>query len=506
MKRKILFISCLLLVPTIVVPAAIVPVFADNNSVNFYYDVCYEGGSNRVDKLTKGSKAVNWRAKRRNYFLDGWYADPDYEKLYDFNTAVETNTVVYAKWLEGSGKNNISVTFDYNYENCPQPVTFNIHVGEKINVDDVPIPSRFGFTTTGWYKDKGCSESNKVSFLNDSFSETTTLYAGYSKKEGLNFDDKGKPIFNNVEIDFAPNILSWGGGAPEIDTMTAKFNNEYSGKIHVNLVPFNTTETVTFEDTGFINEYKEDYYNIGEVLKAINMPFDDSDYYMDAISENYIAGTLKSVPVIHSVPFMIYNKQLLAQMGLSEFPTDHEGIYNLLVRANDYFGNKAGWKGALSQSEYNWSNFEIGHHVIWSNSNFRFMDYDEATHSYVNNFAKKENENVLYDAFVGGNRIFGYNSAINSGYDDNFFTDFANGNSLACFAGYSTQFTSLRNRLSSLNDKAFVQKYGVVPVNDLTNYGKHQNSHVFAKGYSMGIRTSTLDLNQVAASAIFSVQ
>ena len=58
--------------------------------------------------------------KKKGYIFKGWYADKSLTKVFDFNTAIEKNTTVYAKWSaksipvllaqgEPSGKTNIRI-------------------------------------------------------------------------------------------------------------------------------------------------------------------------------------------------------------------------------------------------------------------------------------------------------------------------------------------------------------------------------------------------------------
>ncbi len=477
-----------------------------------YYDFCfhvnYEGGFNRVDCIAKGKNASKWEAKRKGYLIENWYTDPSLKTPYDFSTPVYQDTNVYAKWAEKGEGQGVVVTFDFNYEDGPNQAKISLVSGYKISIDHVPTASRFGYISTGWYKEPECK--NKWSFLEDEVDHNITLYAGYEEDESLEKDQNGKILFHNVSIDFAPNILSWGldgFGHDEVDKLVKEFNKLYSGKIIVNKVSMNTTENVTLEDTGMLNEKKDDYYNAEEILKAVDIHFSQEEYYSEAISENYISGKLKSIPFAHMVPFICYNKDVLYSLGYEEFPTTHEEIYNLLVKANEENKDNPNWKGALAQPD-GWTMFEIGSHAIWSNSGFSFLKYDEENNSYINVFQESENYESIKNAIIGGSRIFGYDSAVNSGNDQATSDDVSDGNSFMMYASFYTQFTNIRNRYNekngvSLTDKEFFSHFGIAPATELCNFGNTKDSKIFAKGLSFGIKNNALSLNQVAASAVF---
>ena len=477
-----------------------------------YYDFCfnvnYEGGFNRVDCIAKGKSASKWDAKRKGYSIENWYTDRSLKIPYNFSTPVNNDTTVYAKWTEKGDGQSVVVTFDFNYDDSPNPESISLVSGYKISIDNVPTALRFGYTSTGWYTEPECK--NKWSFLDNEVNRNITLYAGYEEDQSLGRDENGKILFDHVSIDFAPNILSWGldgFGHDEVDKLVKEFNKLYSGKIIVNKVSINTTENVTLEDTGMLNENKDDYYNAEEILKAVDINFLQEEYYPEAISENYISGKLKSIPFGHMVPFICYNKDILSSLGYEEFPKTHEEIYKLLVKANETNQDNPNWKGALAQPE-GWTMFEIGSHAIWSNSGLNFLKYHQEDNSYQNVFKDSENYGSIKNAIIGGSRIFGYDSAVNSGYDQATSDDVSDGNSFMMYAAFYTQFTNIRTRYNnmhgtSITDKEFFSHFGVFPATELCNFGNTKNSKIFAKGLSFGIKNNALNLNQVAASAVF---
>jgi uncharacterized repeat protein (TIGR02543 family) len=81
------------------------------------------------------------------YTFVGWYANPDLSIKYDFNTLVTSNLTLYAKWEKTKGK-LIKVTFDPNGGSTK---TTSKNVYQLLEYGDLPVPTRKGYTFTGWY-------------------------------------------------------------------------------------------------------------------------------------------------------------------------------------------------------------------------------------------------------------------------------------------------------------------------------------------------------------------
>ena len=115
--------------------------------------------------VAKGAKATAPTAPTKaGYVFDGWYVDPEFTDEYDWETAVNENISLYAKWEKGSYK----VTFDVN-DHGTAPA--------ELNVGYLPILPKLkadGFAFKGWFYDE---ELTKPANAKDEIFGDLTLYA-----------------------------------------------------------------------------------------------------------------------------------------------------------------------------------------------------------------------------------------------------------------------------------------------------------------------------------------
>ncbi|WP_180946865.1 cell wall-binding repeat-containing protein, partial [Peptostreptococcus faecalis] len=60
----------------------------------------------KVVEISKGEKVAEEKISREGYTFEGWYLDKNGKDKFDFNTAINSNTTLYAKWK----KNDVPVT------------------------------------------------------------------------------------------------------------------------------------------------------------------------------------------------------------------------------------------------------------------------------------------------------------------------------------------------------------------------------------------------------------
>lgn len=140
------------------------------------------GGSNvsnqRVNYSKKATKPEN--PTRTDYTFDNWYSDSALTTVYDFNTEVTSNIILYAKW------NLVTATITYNSRNGSQVTPFKVAVGTA-GTPPTP-PTRKGYAFDKWYTDYACThEYDWTSIVNDNF----TLYAGWIKSFNIVFNSNG---------------------------------------------------------------------------------------------------------------------------------------------------------------------------------------------------------------------------------------------------------------------------------------------------------------------------
>ena len=158
------------------------------------YDVYFEtNGGVAVEKITAeyGSKIKKPVTTKAGYEFAGWYKDPDFGQLFDFNVDKVTGSfTLYAKWANGL----ITVRFD----------TQNLGVldDRKIEYDtalgaNIPTLEAFGYTFKGWFKEETCENEviehtifNDDSFANLSNIKVVTLYAKMQPNKSLITLDK----------------------------------------------------------------------------------------------------------------------------------------------------------------------------------------------------------------------------------------------------------------------------------------------------------------------------
>ena len=112
---------------------------------------------------------------REDYEFIGWYTDVQATVLYDFDTVVTGDLILYAGW----NLVNATITYNYNYTGAPEPVTAKAPVGETMTAP--AEPTRTGYTFGGWYRDMNCTQ--EFDFATDIVTNNMTLFAGWVIEE-----------------------------------------------------------------------------------------------------------------------------------------------------------------------------------------------------------------------------------------------------------------------------------------------------------------------------------
>lgn len=507
MKKIIAFVLSVVLGAAAMLPLAGCdqePEKVVKDEYTFTFDMNYDGAEDRVTTVKAGYRANYYNARRSGYELENWYLTEDGSgDPFDFSIAIDQDYVVYAQWNEVGDP--VSVTFNYNFENCPSPVTITGEEGKAIGSSNLPDYTRLGYDLVGWYTDAACTQEWDIdkSLLTGDLS----LYAKYEYTANLQFDSNDDVILEDVEVDISVNVGSWGSAKRGLTEIVDRFNEAYEGKIRLNWVDAFSSEVMRFEDPGFINQYPQNNYSMGELLSLVKIDFDESNYYPDAIRENYVDGTLKTFPVGHMAPSLMYNKSILQQINKTEADLKtHEGIVEALKAAETANADNADYVASLVYESAEWQWHEMSANNIWSNNGLTYYSYDSATGSYVNNFALAENENAAIDAIKGFVNLFG-NDAISvsgeAGFDaQDGLKNIIDGKSFMGVVGYSRIYTDI---LSAYNGQ-FLNKVGIIPITNLFNYGNTKNAKTFVKGISIALpndTTAVFDIEQLAAVAVF---
>lgn len=165
------------------------------------YTVKFETlGGTHVDAITdiKQGKKLTQPAnpRRKGYTFTGWFADEKCTKPFDFTKdTIKANMTLYAGWEKVEETVTYTVLFNTlggNY--IPDQI---IEEGQKVLVPTAP--SKEGYTFTGWYSDKECTQL--FDFKTETIYADTVLYAGWQKIDGnTNQAIISKPIEKENEV------------------------------------------------------------------------------------------------------------------------------------------------------------------------------------------------------------------------------------------------------------------------------------------------------------------
>ena len=138
---------------------------------------------------------------KEGYTFKGWYIDEGCTTPYDFDTIVNEDKILYAKWEKNDVYHNIS------YEIIGTPNDNNATNPDKYKEGDTtPItinnPTKDGYTFSGWYENQELT-GNPVTNLNVSNRNTDiTLYGKWTENEPVEPED----VYHNINyiIDGTP--------------------------------------------------------------------------------------------------------------------------------------------------------------------------------------------------------------------------------------------------------------------------------------------------------------
>ena len=275
MSKKIKIISLIL---CIMMAFCAIPFAACSNSgerVNVVYHLNYDGAEDRTVQVYTGTSALDWKAPREGFKLEGWYSDANCKNKYDFSQRIKKDTNLYAAWKVYEGR--ALVMFDYNYPGCRLGVTASVERDEIIEEKYIPADaSRKGMKQTGWYKDAAATQ--KWDFATDKPNGDITLYAGYEHSDTIRRDTEGNPIYENVQVNV---WLSGNGMDTEIyQKIAEQFNKEYEGKISVNATEALSdqgTFSLRSQNTPEKSVNESTYYSVNDIYAMAGIKNDYSE-------------------------------------------------------------------------------------------------------------------------------------------------------------------------------------------------------------------------------------
>jgi uncharacterized repeat protein (TIGR02543 family) len=144
--------------------------------------------------------------EKTGYRFDGWYVDDTFSTAYNFDSIVNSDFTLYAKWIE-----LVTLSYDFNYEGAQnnQQVTYDL--GVIPNTSELPI--REGFVFGGWYLESELVNSYEYAPLNNDL----TLYAKWIDEIADSFDVAFIYDYDNGPEDVIQSVIE-GAVVTAIDT------------------------------------------------------------------------------------------------------------------------------------------------------------------------------------------------------------------------------------------------------------------------------------------------
>lgn len=108
------------------------------------------GGSDVASVSVKEGELVTEpeAPEKAHMYFDGWYTDEACTEAYRFGSPVKNSFTLYAKWLQ-----EVKITYDYNYEECPDAI---VVIAKEGSIAENKKVERENYTFGGWYTDSKC--------------------------------------------------------------------------------------------------------------------------------------------------------------------------------------------------------------------------------------------------------------------------------------------------------------------------------------------------------------
>ena len=179
-----------------------------------------------------GSTVTDSEGKFR---FDGWYTESGCTTPFDFSSAINANTTLFAKWTA-----LYTVTFNANEHGTAPTALTDIVDGSTITAPTAPTAT--GYQFSGWYKEEACT--NAWNFSTDTVTADTTLFAKWTCT--VTFDANGHGTAPSAQTGIVPGSKI---GVPSDATAERyDFSGWYKEAACTNAWNF-STDTVTADTT-----------------------------------------------------------------------------------------------------------------------------------------------------------------------------------------------------------------------------------------------------------------
>lgn len=183
------------------------------------------GGALETQMIENGDKVIQPSDPTKYGMLfDGWYTDSTLKNKYDFNTSVDSDITLYARWKSDYKNTATSPIVQYinsGYSSADYPTLYTVTFECYNELGEIKVPSQIvksgdcikqpedlkktGFEFLGWYKDPYGDEKYDFS---TSVSNNMVLYAGWRKESNLPFnpDSPDNPNLPDIPVNPDENI------------------------------------------------------------------------------------------------------------------------------------------------------------------------------------------------------------------------------------------------------------------------------------------------------------
>ncbi|MBP5693971.1 MAG: InlB B-repeat-containing protein, partial [Bacilli bacterium] len=244
---------------------------------NLNYDGAPAATTQKVNAGAKAQKPAN--PSRNGYSFVNWYENAaGTGNAFDFNTPINANKTLYAKWDQNQATTQYTVTFNLNYTGAPAATTAKVDAGGKVTKPT--NPTRTGFSFDNWYEN--AAGTGSAFDFNTAINADKTLYAKWTENGGGSTPTPGAPLPDDHQgttekdaswkrTDLYARHTPYDGGesAPAVAPyVTVQDGPDYTGTSMAN-PPSNATNRFRADSAGYVPIGNTNKNNGGTITYAI---------------------------------------------------------------------------------------------------------------------------------------------------------------------------------------------------------------------------------------------
>ncbi len=180
-------------------------------------------GSVAATQIEKGGKLASLpELYAEGYVFGGWYSNAACTQAFSTDTAITTNTTLYAKWTEYNPDNYVTITFDTGLSSeTIDPVV----IDKNTKLTNVPELTLAGYRFDGWYTDANFATTFNP---NANITSSITLYARFVQQFTVTFKYEDNTTISSVTLDKDDHIDNSDIPSPKF-IYGYEFDNWYNG-------------------------------------------------------------------------------------------------------------------------------------------------------------------------------------------------------------------------------------------------------------------------------------